>query len=100
RRDREAAEGERQKTDEQADPHAHRDILGAAAEELTARRRHDAVADDAEPPGIRGLLRPDFSDAARPVAWLDGAGHHLLRHAIERGQPPQIQLARLDAAPK
>ena len=100
RRDREAPERERQQADEQPDAHADRDVGRAAAEELTAGRRDDAVADDAKPPGIGGLLRPDLGDPPRPVAWLDGAGHHLVRHAIEGGEPPQIQLARLDANQK
>jgi hypothetical protein len=51
-------------------------------------------------PGYVGFFAQISAMRREPVAWLDGAVHHLMRHAIERGEPPEIQLTRLDADQK
>ena len=72
-------------------------VVVRAAEKSAAGRRHDRVAEHAQPPRVRRLLRQDLVDARGPFLWRLGSVEHGLHDIVERRQAPQIQLAGLHA---
>jgi hypothetical protein len=97
RRDGQPFEREREQPDQQAEPGSEPDVERPAAEKAGARRRHDRVADHAQPPRVRRLSTDDLLDARRPVLRPEVAREYAFRHLVQRRQPTEIELAGLHA---